>query len=491
MSRFGASFAAGLLQGGMRGYLMGKDLERQGEKDALDKEERTLRIDALRRKAADDQELRTVLQGPDATGMTDGTRPAILESFGYAADGTPATAPEQPAASAAQMPVSAPPVERPSVGPAGSTAPTPDAPAADLGAQQPGGVVAGIAAGQQAAAAPGVAQQITQATQQRNQFDVDKYLTETGPRVVQTLVQQGRLSEARAFTEFADSQQGRAYSTSWAGGVRKLSMGDTAGALRDFEDLYNHGLPDGNTIKLKPLEGDRFAIEQYGRDGKLLGSREGSGQQIASAAAAFLSPSEAVKHFAAAQAKSAAADDTTARQEAIERLRQQGRADADERSAERTRMTIDAADARAARQIAASDARLERSLSRDRPLTPAQARSNAEIQAARDAVADLTPEEIRRRTSPTTATGRENPDFDPSLSRLAKLTMRRKIGDDAEFDDANRAPDASTPAAAGNRSELAKRFRSDHAMANFKLGRDTERGTEVLDSSGKLVGYYR
>lgn len=49
MSRFGASFAAGLLQGGVRGYLMGKDLERQGEKDALDKEERTLRMDALRR----------------------------------------------------------------------------------------------------------------------------------------------------------------------------------------------------------------------------------------------------------------------------------------------------------------------------------------------------------------------------------------------------------------------------------------------------------
>lgn len=481
MSKFGASFAAGLLQGGVRGYLLGKDLERQSERDALDKEERTLRIDAQRRKAADDQELRTVLQGPDATGMTDGTRPAILESFGYAADGTPA-------ASAAQMPVSAPPVERTSVGLAGSTAPMPDAPAADLGGQ---GVVAGITAGQQAAAAPGVAQQITQATQQRNQFDVDKYLTETAPRVVQTLVQQGRLSEAKAFSEFADSQQGRAYSTSWAGGVRKLSMGDVDGALRDFEALYNRGLPDGNTIKLKPLEGDRFAIEQYGRDGKLLGSREGSGQQIASAAALFLSPGEAVKHFADAQAKSAAADDTTARQEAIERLRQQGRADADERSAERTRMTIDAADARAARQIEASDARLERSLSRDRPLTPAQARSNAEIQAARDAVADLTPEEIRRRTSPTTATGRENPDFDPALSRLSKLAMRRKIGDDAEFDDANRAPDASTPAAAGNRSELAKRFRSDHAMNGFRLGRDTERGTEVLDSSGKLVGYYR
>ena len=72
--------------------------------------------------------------------------------------------------------------------------------------------------------------------------------------------------------------------------------------------------------------------------------------------------------------------------------------------------------------------------------------------------------------------------------------MRRKIGDDDDFDQQERGPSApasTKPAAGAGRADVAKRFRADRAMNNYKLGRDTPQGVEVFDGSGKLRGYYR
>lgn len=115
-------------------------------------------------------------------------------------------------------------------------------------------------------------------------------------------------------------------------------------------------------------------------------------------------------------------------------------------------------------------------------LTPTQRRGNAEIDAARKAVAGLTPEEIRARTAKTTDTGRENPNYDPTLARSATLAGRRKIGDDQTFD--NPVPQSAAPTASS-------RFQADPAMKAYKLGAQTPNGFEVKDSAGKLVGYYR
>lgn len=143
-------------------------------------------------------------------------------------------------------------------------------------------------------------------------------------------------------------------------------------------------------------------------------------------------------------------------------------------------------------------------------LTLAQERGDAEIDAARDAVAGLSDEDIRVRTSPTTATGRENPQFDPQLSRNAKLANRRKIGPDNLFDErharrqdpllASGATDmadvtshAQLQSAVGKQTPIAAAraaMATDPAMKDFSLGKQTGRGFEVLDKGGKLIGYY-
>lgn len=119
-------------------------------------------------------------------------------------------------------------------------------------------------------------------------------------------------------------------------------------------------------------------------------------------------------------------------------------------------------------------------------LSLSQQRSNAEIDAARETVAGLTPEEIRLRTAKTTDTGRENPNYDPTLARSATLAGRRKIGTDQTFD--NRTQQAAPPPAAPT---VTSRFQADPAMKAYKLGAQTPNGFEVKDSAGKVVGYYR
>ena len=125
-------------------------------------------------------------------------------------------------------------------------------------------------------------------------------------------------------------------------------------------------------------------------------------------------------------------------------------------------------------------------------LTTAQQRSNAEIDAARTAIAGLTPEEIKRKTANFTATGRENPDFDPTLAKSVSQANRRKFGDDQEFDQRQQPQQPAGAADHGyDRKDVAQRFRSERAMDRYKLGNDTPNGVEVLDSAGKVVGHYR
>lgn len=119
-------------------------------------------------------------------------------------------------------------------------------------------------------------------------------------------------------------------------------------------------------------------------------------------------------------------------------------------------------------------------------LTLPQVRSNFEIDAARKAVSGLTAEEIKRKTSNYTATGRENPDFDPTMAKAVSLANRRKYGADDHFDQ-----NQQTQQPAGSDGDVTTRFRSDQAMQGHKLGKQTDMGVEVLDASGKLVGHYR
>lgn len=127
-----------------------------------------------------------------------------------------------------------------------------------------------------------------------------------------------------------------------------------------------------------------------------------------------------------------------------------------------------------------------KSLPQTERLTLEQMRTNREIHAARQKIAGLSPEEIRRKTAKQTNTGRENPDYDDGISRAVTLAGRRKIGSDDEFN--QRQVQAPTAQPAG---DLLTRFTADPAMKNHRLGQQTDLGTEVFDASGKLIGHYQ
>lgn len=120
---------------------------------------------------------------------------------------------------------------------------------------------------------------------------------------------------------------------------------------------------------------------------------------------------------------------------------------------------------------------------RNKPqLTTPQQRINQEIQAARNAIIGMSPEAIRNRTQQYSATGRENKDYDPLLAAKVKQANRRKFGEDDGF-----PIDQSEETDSGN---VVGKFSADQAMKGMRLGKPTDRGHEVFDANGKLIGHY-
>lgn len=148
-------------------------------------------------------------------------------------------------------------------------------------------------------------------------------------------------------------------------------------------------------------------------------------------------------------------------------------------------------------------------------LTLPQQRSNAEIEAARNAIAGLTPDEIAHRTARTTNTGRENPEFSEGLAKQVTLAARRKVGSDDQFDQQSTDGSSQVVLAGkpiGNWSDeqlqkvygsasaagkakidaevMGRLFSKDSSMAGNTLGKQTPNGFEVIDKTGKLIGHY-
>lgn len=298
------------------------------------------------------------------------------------------------------------------------------------------------------------------------EYSYDEYIKRVAPGALQTMVKQGRLDEARKFSEFVESEEGKTYATKWIAGVRRNAVGDSLGALKEFEKLYNsQGFNDGLTVKMTPLDGGkRYRIDQIDAAGNVLGGQEGSTDELAHGAANALSPASAVKFYVERDKAATKEAGIVARDEARE-------------------------DRRDSRLAARLTAQQERG-SGAGGLTLPQQRSNAEIDAAREAVAGLSPDEIRKRTAKQTDTGRENPSYDPALARAANLAGRRKVGDDPHFDQRSQGRAQQPAPPAYDRADVTKRFRQDQGMESYTLGRDTPKGVEVLQK-GKVVGHYR
>jgi len=312
----------------------------------------------------------------------------------------------------------------------------------------------------------------------RNGAGLDDYLKRVAPRVVQTLVQQGKLEQVKHFSDFVRTEQGQAYTETWAGAMRATAAGDFTGALPQIERLYNAGVPDGRSAKITALDGDRYRVDVVDdATGQVVSSKEDAAGNLARLGVTALAPEKMATWFATRQAdleKETIQNRRLDRQAELQGARETERED---RRDERLGMRLDAQGQQLERRLAAQG---------KRGLTATQERANAEIDAAREAVAGLSPQDIMRRTAKATNTGRENPDYDPGLARQAALANRRKVGDDEMFDQPK--PKPAIPAF--DRADVAKRFRADKTMNNRTLGKETPNGIEVMEK-GKLIGYFQ
>lgn len=124
-------------------------------------------------------------------------------------------------------------------------------------------------------------------------------------------------------------------------------------------------------------------------------------------------------------------------------------------------------------------------------LSGSQRLQNREIDAARRVLAGMTPEEIKKKTAKFTNTGRDNPDYDATLATRVRLAAKRKYGDDDWFDTQNGINDDGPEVAVQQPKGIPDRFAADTGMQGFKLGKQTDKGYEVFNNAGKLVGHYK
>jgi hypothetical protein len=239
--------------------------------------------------------------------------------------------------------------------------------------------------------------------------------------------------------------------------------------------------PDGRRAQATKLDGGKYQIDMIDEaTGKTVNTMTLESGALVRKAAMALRPEKLAEFMATQEGKRTAEAASLDKSLEVERLRQEGRDAQDDRREERLGMRLDAQGQQLERRLAAQGKR--------GGLTAVQERSNAEIDAAREAVAGLSAQDIARRTARATNTGRENPDYDPGLARQAALAGRRKVGDDSAFDTRQGpapAKSKQTPIQAAREAMTA-----DPNMADMTLGEQTVKGFKVLDANGRHVGYF-
>lgn len=285
--------------------------------------------------------------------------------------------------------------------------------------------------------------------------------------------------------------------TERAEAARVAMAGVRAGKFDAFTQFFDTYIPDGSkVVSIKPLAGGKVEITREAQ-GKRLKPDVTTVNEMLVGIEAAVDPRSAwqmtiqLADRAMRERSEARADRADGRAAATHAAGAPERAVAGQVARLQAKV-LDTTAPAADREAAAALLQEHRAVTSRQPgLTAAQLRGNAEIDAAREAIAGLDPHEIRRRTTKTSDTGRDNPDFDPTIARAAQLAARRKVGDDGAFDDRQAGPQRPPAPTMPDRADVAKRFRSDRAMNPYKLGKDTQHGVEVLDGRGQVVGYYK
>jgi hypothetical protein len=294
------------------------------------------------------------------------------------------------------------------------------------------------------------------------------------PRITSAFIKAGKMQEAKAFLEFTRDAEGEGYARDWLTAGQAVEAGDFEGAIPALGRLYNQSVPDGRRASWEHSGDGKYIVRTYDENtGTALSQREFSAPDLAKFALNSLAPSKRVEHMLSLQKESRAETRKLNQQNDLED-RRDARADTQEdRREDRLQTRLDAQSENLDRRLAAGGGP-----------TLTQERGNAEIDAARERIASMDPAEVKRRSQKATNTGRENPDYDPSISRAAGLAGRRKVGDDSVFDKRQEPQGAPVPQSSQSR------FAADPAMKGFKMGKRTPHGYEVLDASGKLLGHY-
>lgn len=121
-------------------------------------------------------------------------------------------------------------------------------------------------------------------------------------------------------------------------------------------------------------------------------------------------------------------------------------------------------------------------------LTTSQERTNAEIDGARTRIEALAPEEIKRATQSKTSTGADNPAYDPRIATDSRLAMRKKFGEDPDFEkvtDRISGQNKETRALQDNYDSVRKQLAARLASATGSARKDIERRIAGADAEAK------
>lgn len=246
-----------------------------------------------------------------------------------------------------------------------------------------------------------------------------------------------------------------------------VMLGDFSGA----EAFYNTRIPDGNKLGgIVENPDGTITAHAIDRNGKALPPATFQDRnQLAGMIASLSNSQTLLKHL-----------ENSAKQKA-----DAGKANADQAYKNRD-LDIKEADVK----NKAQHNRAMQDIYRNKPqLTTSQQRINQEIQAARNAIILMSPEVIKKRTQQYSATGRENPQYDPLLAAKVRQANRRKFGEDDGFP-LSQHGGADAGDDAGDGSGIPEKFSADPAMRGMRLGKPTDLGHEVFDANGKLIGHY-
>ncbi len=300
-----------------------------------------------------------------------------------------------------------------------------------------------------------------------------EHLARETPRIVGHYLKQGDVAKAKLFQEFAQSTEGQEYANQYAQANHLVTVGNYEGAIPFLQKLHSR-YPDGTRADYSHVGDGKYRVDLIDEQtGKLRGSRTMAAEELSKQALNLLSPIKIVEFQAIQNAKREEQEATQSRQMLLEDRRDQ-----------RQELREDRRDNRLAM-------RLNEAAKQGPKLSLAQEVRNYEIDSARKRIANMSAEELRRKTAPTTATGRENPQYDPLLARDAKLASRRKYGSDDTFDTKlGEQESAASPSASNQGNDVSVRFQSDPEMKGKRLGKQTPHGIEVFDGAGKLIGHY-